>query len=389
MTGPLAQAACQHGGADATSGRGACCARAAHGVPAQRRRGGEAVAPPPWFVSSAAPRRSRPEVARIRDGARRVELREHVGGLRVEQRLAVQARRADAQREQLVALLVVLVERALLRGVRLLAGLLVEVLSLEEGRVHLVVALERRGHELGDHLADRLLALEGVRAARNPPGLVPADQRLRRGVAEDAAVLAVEREGAVAEKHRLLELCVADLVGVAERRGLRERRIELPLGRGRARLLAGLLGRVGRGGIGSLEPCLRLLRVALDDGADRLRERLRNGARALHVVLGVRNAAAVVGRARGRAAVAAIEVLPGSGRCRRRLAGPRGRRRHDESPRREQEPRPLRAPSVVSLHGTLLAVQDGVAGSVTARAGAVALRHRRTVRPSPHLWFVP
>ena len=170
----------------------------------------------------------------------------------------------------------------MLRGVVLLADVLVEVLPVEEGVSHLHMAFDRGGGELAELLADRVRTLELVAVGGHEARVVAAriDEDARRRVAVDVAVLGVERERVrlAREERRLLGARRRELGRRAQRSHLRDRRVELLLGglpAGGARL-AGLV--VHRG---VLERLVSLLLVALDHRADRLRKGLGDGVRAL------------------------------------------------------------------------------------------------------------
>src|SRR5581483_8043628 len=269
-------------------------------------------------------------VARIRDVVRAVHGPDRVGSLAVPVRLIV-AGGADALGDRLVARRIVLLERGLvLHGVVLLAGLLVERLGLGEGGIHLLVALDDRGDELAELLTFRVLALQVVLRLRHPAPVITtalgrAAAAIRvRGAAARAVVRAaladrvldelraarrvavdrratgatVERQGRhrgrLAHEHEALEGCVAGVHPRASRGDLRERRIEL---RDRG-VLARLFGITGARDVrrrALLEARVGLLRMALDDGRDQLRERAADALRALRIRLVAGHTARVVG----------------------------------------------------------------------------------------------
>src|SRR5437773_4932241 len=135
--------------------------------------------------------------------------------------------RALPRSYQLVARLVVLVERALLADrVGHLAGLFVERLVLERGVGRLEVTSEHARGELREVLPDRVLALGAVRAGRDLSGIVTTRVDVAGALAVDARIEApVERrEDGVPRHHR------AGLLGrAAEGRDLEDRGVVLLL----------------------------------------------------------------------------------------------------------------------------------------------------------------
>src|SRR5207249_8660149 len=107
----------------------------------------------------------------------------HARGERVLGGAVLAAGRTETAAHELVARLVVLVERTLVAdGVRCLARLLVERLVLEGGVGQLEVATEHTGGELRDVLADRVLALRARGAGRDlarivAPGVDRSEER--------------------------------------------------------------------------------------------------------------------------------------------------------------------------------------------------------------------
>src|SRR5207244_2655862 len=130
-----------------------------HGGRVRRREGAQLVRPADLGMAGDDGHAGRRR-ARIAD--RRRDFLRHLERHRRQSVLpgSVETVRADIEQQQLVTLVVVLVERALLRGVGLLARLLVEVLAAEEAAGQLGVALDRSRDQLADVLPDRVRALE-------------------------------------------------------------------------------------------------------------------------------------------------------------------------------------------------------------------------------------
>src|SRR5262249_7451749 len=287
----------------------------AAGEKAARANAGRGTSPRP-DVTSRSGRQAAGEDLVVRG----VELRERGGGEVVHAGL-VETRGADVLGQELVAHLVELVEGAAQgRTTGLLARLLVEVFPFEEGLVHVVVALRSADHQLGERLGDRGLAFEDVGRRGNEAGVVVADEGGGRRVAEDEAVLVVEGTGSGRpEEHRLLVRGAGQLQRITYTL-LREGRhflVERPLGRIPGIVLAVLFRLAGALLRRAFETLLRLVDVTDDGREDRLRKRRADLAGAGDVTLRkIRHAAGIVGRARGVAAVSAVEVLARCGRDR-------------------------------------------------------------------------
>src|SRR5439155_14603912 len=233
----------------------------------------------------------------------------------------------------LVTLVVVLVERALLRGVGLLARLLVEVLAAEEAAGQLGVALDRSRDQPADVLPDRVRALEVLLAGRDLGSVVAGriDHRSRGAVnAVDVPVQLVERSWVVrvSEEGHLLSSSRAQLRGGTEHLHLVGGAVELGLGRA----LAGLIVERLRLSIGRSEGRVGLLGVALDHGGHRLSEGLPERHAALELLSRGRDTSRVVSGARAATRrVAAVEALASA-----RRGGPRPSRGQESEANKPQ-----------------------------------------------------
>src|SRR5207249_6743853 len=179
---------------------------------------------PWWLLMGAFPLR-----ARIRLVVQGLEGGDHARRKGVLGRGVLTGVRALRRSDQLVARLVVLVERALVAGrVGHLAGLFVERLVLERGVGRLEVTSEHARGELREVLPDRVLALGAVRAGWDIPRIVAPGVDGARALAVHAAIEArVERREHGVPCHARAVL----LVRGADARDFPDGRVVLAFGR--------------------------------------------------------------------------------------------------------------------------------------------------------------